>query len=365
MRLYISFIVAIFISLQGIALASVEISNPRAIMEASIILKPNQRPDFCARLSPDEKYLLFPQNVDAANESYRIILQNIETGVEIEIPIDFPRGYETVFSRVNFFNHKSDKLALFSIDEQKNSSGSGAVNMNSEIKIFDLQSQKLINTGITGQFVMGQFDYTDKKLVLTINNSLTKIADINDFKPGESIASGWIHSCSPMTPYAVIFIGPRQNREGAGLELLNLKTNTKTELPVHIQNRSLDDIQSQWSSDGLYMFYFDVKVNNEGKQEPIARVWDVISNTEKAIIPNVMCLGPGPADNLMIMISTEGSISGSNLRLYDIKSGELTSFGDGEIKGIHAWKNRIAYVKTENGAGIVYVADLKEVGNNN
>ncbi len=364
MRLYISFIASIFISLQGIALASVEISNPRAIMDSSIVIKSNQRPDFRARLSPDGKYIMFPQMIDSVDEITKFFLQNIDTGIEIEIPIELPRGYGSVFSQVNFFNLKGDKLALFTVDEQQDTASSGTANRTSEIKIFDIPSQTLISTGITGQFVMGQFDYTDKQLVISINDSLVKITDINDFKPGESISSGWIHSCSPKSPYAVIFVRPRSSSGGPGLELLNLKTNTKTELPVHPRNSGIDDITSHWSSDGSYVFYIDVKENDTGNLEGFTRVWDVTSNKEKAVIPNVKCLGPGPADNLMIMVSTENNISGSNLRLYDIKTGGLSSFGDGEIKGIYAWKNRIAYVKTENGAGTIYVADLKEIENN-
>ena len=108
MKLYISFIVAILLALHGIGLASVEISNPRAIMNALIIAKSNQRADFCARLSPDGKYLLFPQQVDAIEETYKLYLQNIETADEIEIPIELTRGNQTVFTRYNFFNHHGE-----------------------------------------------------------------------------------------------------------------------------------------------------------------------------------------------------------------------------------------------------------------
>lgn len=375
MKLYLSFVAAVLISIQGIMFASVEISNPRAIMDASLLIKSNQYPEFRARLSPDGKYILFSQQIDAVEEITKFYLQNIETGDEIEIPIKLPRGYGSVFSQVNFFNLKGDKLALFTVDEREDTSGSGAVSRTSEIKIFDIPSKKLINTGITGHFVMGQFDFSGNNLVLSLDNSFVTIASIKDFKPGKSIMSGWIHSCSPKTPYAAVFVPPSRNmspeefkrsKPQAEFWLLNLKTNESFILPTYSDNSQLDDITSHWSSDGSFLFYFDVKENNEGKQEAIARVWDVNSNTEKAVVPNVKCLGPGPADNLMIMVSTEKNISGSNLRLYDIKTDQLSSFGEGEIKGIHAWKNRIAYVETIDGVtGRLYVADITELKSGN
>ena len=371
MKLCMRIIAAIFISLQGIVSASVELSNPRAIMDASIIIKPNQRTEFCARLSPDGKYILFPQQLDAIENTSTLFLQNIETGEEIKLPVVLLSGYESVFTRFNFFNPKGDKLSLVTMKKENNQNLT-------DLFIFDIASKEKINIGINGHLTMGQFDYSGNNLVLSLNENNIAIASLDDFRPGKLIMSGWVHSCSPKTPYAAVFVPPSRpistenrqmsieelrnlikERPKAEFKLLNLETKQSFILPTYSDNSQLDDITSHWSLDGSFLFYFDVKANDEGKQEPVARVWDVNSNAEKAVIPNVMCLGPGPKDNLMIMVSTEDNISGSNLRLYDIKTGELTSFGDGEIKGIHAWKNRIAYVKTENGAGTIYVADLK------
>ena len=371
MKLYLSLIAAILISLQGIALASVEISNPKAIMDASLLVKSNQHPEFCARLSPDGKYILFPQQLGTTEDTYTLYLQNIENAEEIQLPITLLSGYETVFTRFNFFNPKGDKLSLVSMKKENNQNLTEAF-------IYDTIAKKLINTGINGHLTMAQFDSSGNNLVLSLNENNVATASLNDFKPGKVIMSGWVHSCSPKTPYAAIFVPPsrpvriesrpmsieelrnlRNEKPKAEFMLLNLETNESFLLPAYSDNSQLDDITSHWSSDGSFLFYFDVKVNNEGKKEPIVRVWEVISNTEKAVIPNVMCLGPGPADNLMVMISIEENISGSNLRLYDIKTGELTSFGDGELKGIHAWKNRIAYVETVNGEiGKFYIADI-------
>ena len=154
MRLCLCFIAALFISIQGIASASVEISNPRAIMSGSIIIKPNRRPEFSARLSPDGKYILFPQQIDAIENTYTLYLQNIETAEEVKIPVVLLSGYDTVFTRFNFFNPTGDKLALVSMKKENNQNLT-------EVFIFDIASKNLIKTGINGHLTMAQFDFSE------------------------------------------------------------------------------------------------------------------------------------------------------------------------------------------------------------
>ena len=357
MKRYFCIIAVLFLFIEGMSLASVEVSNPREIMGGSVILRPNMRTEFCARLSPDGKYILFPQQVSDVENTYRLFLQNIETANRIEIPIDLPSGYETLFTRFNFFNPEGDKLALFSINREQNSTIT-------KIVFFDITSKTLTNTGIKSNSSMAQYDFTGNRLVIS-NNNVVFLTSLNDFNPGKAVMSGWVHSCSPQSPFAAIFVPPNPSRNQTEFKLLNLDTSDISDLPVHNNNKRLDDITSQWSSDGSYLFYLDVKDDSSDSLEVVTRVWDINTNKEKAIIPNTLCLGPGPANNLMIMISTENNSSGSNLYSYDLKTGGLSTIGDGSIKGIHAWKNRIVYSKTENGVGTICTADLKIEEDNN
>jgi len=178
--------------------------------------------------------------------------------------------------------------------------------------------------------------------------------------PNPYITSGWVHSCSTKTPFAAIFV-PKTRQNQAEFKLLNLNNYETFNLPVHSKNQGLDDIASHWSSDGSYMFYMDVKYDISGNAKQVTRVWDVNSNKEKAVIPDALCLGPGPASNLMIMISTDTNSGSGNLRSYDIKMGTLSSIGTGSIKGVHAWSRKIAYVETAEGViGKLYIADISE-----
>ena len=80
-----------------------------------------------------------------------------------------------------------------------------------EVFIFDIVSEKLIKTGINGHLTMAQFDSSGNNLVLSLNDRTVSIASLNDFKPGKTIVSGWVHSCSPKTPFAVVFVPPDRN----------------------------------------------------------------------------------------------------------------------------------------------------------
>ncbi len=334
----------------GETIASVRLVHRRVVLPASRLLRPGERPEFRARLSPDGKHILFPQEVKGHDLTYRLILHDIETRRETEIPLDLPRGYETVFTRFNFFNPAGDKLALFSMKQHPNPTVT-------EVVIYNIPSSKLTATNITGNEAMAQFDCTGKRLLVSRHNSYVAMASLDDYSIGKPLESGWVHSCSPYSPYATVFQPPDPLRRRIGFKLFNLELQTALELPVHEGNRALDDVIDQWSSDGKYLFYVDVQPREGGGQRLVNRVWDLDEKREKALVHNVICLGPGPASNLMLMASTEEADQGS-VRVYDIRSGSLSGVGDKSMKAIHAWGGRILYVATENGTESIYVADV-------
>lgn len=352
MRTSLLLILSCLTTIGSEAISSVNLANPKAVLPASRIISPRRRPEFSARLSPNGKHILFPQQAKNDDETYRLVLFEIDTSKETEIPIELPNGYETVFTRFNFFTPMGDKLVLFSMKQYPNPTVT-------EIVVYDIASKTLTRTNITGNSSMAQFDSTGKFLVVSQHNSYVALASIEDFSIEKPLQSGWVHSCSPHSPYIAIFQQPNPRHEHTGFRLLNLETKESSPLPVHEENRKLDDVTSHWNLDGRYLFYFDIALDGNNQLVPVVRVWDIKEKQEKAIVRNVACLGPGPTSDQMLMISTEGANRG-NLRLYEIDSGTLSQVGDESAKGIHAWRNQIMYVAAMNGTENIYVANIMD-----
>lgn len=210
---------------------------------------------------------------------------------------------------------------------------------------------------------MGQFDCTGKRLLVSKNNSYVAFASMDNPTLGKPVASGWVHSCSPYSPYATVFVPPNPARKQSGFTLLNLNDSKTSQLPIHERNGRLEDVTSHWNLDGRYVFYMDVAPRGQRSFDLITRVWDVTANTEKATIQNAICIGPGPASHLMVMTSMQGDLE-SRILIYDLNSGKLSQAGPSSAKPIHAWNNRLLYVAPDKeGKESIYIADIDESKN--
>ncbi len=344
------------LSICGPILASVEVTNPRAVMPASRIIRSGRRALFSARLSPDGRYILFPKLADRAKQMYRLVLFDTVSNKESEIAVDFPEGYESVFTRFNFFSPSGDKIALFSMKQ-------GPGPRLSELVIYDVAAAKLTSPGISGPSVMGQFDSTGKRLLVSKGHGQVSLVSLDDPNTAVSLVSGWTHSCSPYSSYATVFGPPNPGERRGGLTLLNLKDNSTFQLPVHERNGRLDDVTSQWNLDGRYVLYIDVVQKGRTRFDQLTRVWDVTTKTEKATIPDAFCIGPGPASHLMVMMSTEGDLA-NRILIYDLNTGKLTPAGPPSAEPIHAWNKRILYAAPgKDGKKSIFIADMKEANN--
>lgn len=335
------------LTVEATAPAAVKVTNPKVLLPASRIIQPRRRAAFNARLSPDGRYLLFPQEVRGQSETHRLVLLNIDSKEKFEVPLDLPRGYETVFTRFNFFNPAGDTLALFSVEREP----SGMTT--SEIMLLDIPSKTLTATGIKDPSVMAQFDSSGKQLVVRSSGARVCLAPLDRLTLGDPILSGWVHSCSPYSPYAAIFTMDRQRRQ-TGLSILNLQTKEALPAPVHPDNSILDDVTSQWTSDGRYVCYVDLADRDGGRPFDVTRIWDVESNQEVTPVPGLRPLGPGPADHLMVMVATRGQSRGKTL-VYDLKTGAISPLGSPSMKTVHAWRDHIVYVGP---ADRVYIAQI-------
>ena len=329
---------------------NVQIGNPQVLMPATGIGMAMQRPDFCARLSPDGRYVLFIRQIAGPPQVGRLVLVATDTKKETEIPVDVPRGYETVFTRFNFFSPDGTRLVLQSFK-------SGADEKSNELVIYDIPAGKLSPTGIAGPATQAQFDNTGKRLVASQRDEAVSLVSLDQPALGNPIAKGWVHSCSPFSPHAVVFVPSSSQETSDTLQLLSLKDNKTTGLPVHPRNRRIENTAVEWSLDGRFACYFDLVEDPNKLVGPGTRIWDVQANAVRAMVPDVFCIGPGPAPHLMVMSSASGDAKAS-LMVYDLSNGTLSPVGPATAKGVHAWAKRIVYVANDNGQQNVCVADL-------
>ncbi len=329
---------------------NVQIGKPQMLMPATGIVQVNQRPDFCARLSPDGRYIMYLRRIAGPPQVSRVVLVATDTKKETEIPLDVPRGYEMPLTRFNFFSPDGTRLVLQSFK-------GGANQGNDELMIYDMASGQLTPTGIAGSATQGQFDSTGKRLVVSQGDDAVSLVSLDKPVLGKPIAKGWLHSCSSSSPYASIFVPPSSRDANDMLRLLNLNDNKTVVLPVDRRNKRMENAAVEWSLDGRFACYFDLVEDPNKLANPGTRVWDTQASAVKTAVSDVICLGPGPAANLMIMSSTAPDAKAPIL-VCDVSTGTLSPIGSGAARGVHAWAKRIAYVATDNGQENLYVADL-------
>jgi hypothetical protein len=330
--------------------ANLQISNPQVLMPATGVARAFQSPDFCARLSPDGKYLLYVRRMAGSPQTGRPVLVATDTKKETEIPVDVPRETEAAVTQFNFFSPDSTRLVLRSFK-------AGAGEAVDELVIFDIPSGKLTPTGISGPATLGQFDNGGKRLVVSQKDDAVSVVSLDKPNLGNPVTKGWVHSCSPFSAYAAVLGSSDSQGAGDALRLLSLSDNKTANLPVDRRNRRLADRAVEWSLDGRFACYFDLVEDPNKLIGPGTRIWDTKTGEMKAAVQGALCIGSGPTANLMIM-SAPSSDAASPMMVYDLSDGSLRPMGPTAAKGVHAWAKRIVYIATDNGRQDLCVADL-------
>jgi hypothetical protein len=136
------------------------------------------------------------------------------------------------------------------------------------------------------------------------------------------------------------------------------------ELPMHQENRSLDDVTAQWTLDGQYVYYIDLEErsgeNASRNMRNVTRIWDTRTNKEAPYLNDVAPIGPGPVQNSMFMTRVRGrNVSEMpGLLIHFIGDNELIQFGPANARFIHGWGDKVVYVLPEDGKNIVFIASV-------
>jgi len=142
------------------------------------------------------------------------------------------------------------------------------------------------------------------------------------------------------------------------------------ELPVHEKNSALDDIETQWTPDGRYLYYHDVEPfmrdTVEGPKErlrQLSRIWDRIAGKPANVVKETRPVGPGPAPSTMVLAVRTNPEPGEErpggFFLHDARTGKQYPLGDDTMYLIHAWGKRVLYAKkAPDGTEAVYLAEI-------
>lgn len=362
--------VCVLLSCAVIQASEVKISNQKKLFPAGQIVDKNRQmePVWAARLNPAGTHIIYPVPITVETEKqetrYDLEVFDLGDSKRNRIGVSLSRGFETVFTRYNCFNPSGLELAVFRDKPQhENSLEDNHVSRQTEIVLYDLKENKLLPTELYGNNQFGRFDHTGKWLFMQRGNAK---ASSCDFTMQPISLPGWIHSPSMYSEYTTIFVssrlpaqeGERRPRRVSGLQIWSLTTNTKlAELPVHPDNDQLDDVESEWTSDGRYVYYLDIRGERDDRTL-LARIWDVEANEEKPVIENALSVGPGPGKSTMVMVRVKDhKVDGMFLHCAD-ENREIP-FGTPDMKLIHAWGNKIIYVQPDNGIETVYAADIE------
>lgn len=300
------------------------------------------------RLSPDGGRLLYARG---DGEQVRLVLRDLTTGEDLAVPIPATKGRIAEFyPLINSFDQAGERMVLNIFDADSKQP-------RSSISIWKIGDAQATDTGIAGPMILGQFDHSGKALVV-LNGRQLGLASEPDYevKPLETIAMNW--SCSPKADLLCV-ARPRRGKVANGepaadLVLFEVAANAVTD-SIPVQNgRELDDLQSQWTADGRYIYFPDVGT----------MLWDRELKKEPVRLSTGYPIGPGPTPSTMLirlMPSRAGALATqipvdehAKILLHDAASGKGWTLGDEDCELQAARAGRIVYLR-RTGDGVVSV----------
>ena len=150
------------------------------------------------------------------------------------------------------------------------------------------------------------------------------------------------------------------------LVLWDLKADKElVHVPTHPRNSKLDDLETQWTSNGRYLYYVDVdEVAAEGQADrptyrSVTRVWDRQANKPAGTIRDTTPLGPGPGESTMVLAERPRDASGGFI-LHDAATGKDYPIGDVAKKPIHVSGKKVIYAEkcADSAAEEVFSAEI-------
>jgi hypothetical protein len=198
-----------------------------------------------------------------------------------------------------------------------------------------------------GDYGLCKFDRTGKRLFVH-RGGVPGIATVTlpelRVSPVTSGRTGWLQSVCPTADLICLFGvgGP------GGQELVICDVATKgpvAKLPLHELNGHTDDRETQWTRDGRYFYYYDVKSVGQTthRLQYATRVWDRETRKLTEAGDVGLPIGPGPTPTTMVL--AKGKPRQTYILLHDAATGRAWSLSDSTLQLQHAAGGKIVYAK--------------------
>ena len=377
--------VIVLTTLGVLALISAGVADEPKLAKAKLILAddgPDELAKFThsARLSPDGRYLLYVRVKQVAwpadgggparqQRSYRLILRDLKSGKDKPLPIPAYLEDFVLMPVVsgNVFDLGGRKIALgVAVD----ANGDGLHDYRTEkmqAVVYDIASDKLAKQPVIRMAVVPTFDRTGNGLIITAmghdaENSQLLTTPLGKPKLRQLGKWGLPRGVCPtaqvlamLTPPNGVFPPSRYK-----FVLYDLKADKQiTEMPTHEKCNMLSQYCPQWTADGRYLYYADVKLEMiDGRQERkyLTRIWDRTKGREAGIVPDVVPIGPGPGKSTMVVAKDRGR---GQMSLHDAATGDSHTLGKETMTAIAAEGKYLLYAdKPADGKSGIYMAEI-------
>ena len=365
--------------------------------------RPNQHHAFTMRLSPDGKRVLYTRLVIGDEKPgdrsarYEMVLRQLDGGKEAVVPIEpLRRGWRTVFTRFNTFDPAGKRMILpnIKVENVRINENLSSSKMSVTWGIYDIARAKMTSAGIkdSGGMALAKFAADGQALLVSAVDRPAEIVTGTAVKRGKLVtklippkgvkakvksftAAGFIQSVCPVGRAAVFFVPPsrrprtqprptKPEARTSRLVLWDLKADKLlAEIPKHRRNRVLDDIETQWTADGRYLYYSDIEeIPGKGDRPTyrrVARIWDKKTGKPAAVIKDAVPVGPGPGPSMMILSKrTAGGPGGFSL--HDAATGKEYILAAAPKELIHACGGKVIYAEKpdQSDSESVFSADI-------
>ena len=332
-----------------------------------------------ARLSPDGRHLLYMRVKQVElpardgrparkRRFYHLILRDLKSGKDKPLPVPAYMDDEMAVAMISdrIFGSGGKTIAL---GGGVDANGDGLHDYGTEkmqAVVYDIASGKLTKLPVNESAVLATFDRTGKGLIIMsmsmgewegklLTTPLAKLRHLGKWGLPRGV-------CPTGDALALLLPPEREAKRRINFILYDLKADKQiAELPTHEKNTKLDDYCSQWTSDGRYLYYMDVKYDflpeGRGQREVLTRIWDRTKGREVGIVADVLPIGPGPGKSTMVV--AKGRRGSKQMFLHDAATGDSHPLGKETMTAIAAEGKYLLYAdKPADGKSGMYMAEI-------